>query len=104
MVMLSSIPYSYDGSISAKCVGKEGKSFFHIAIDCPVAKQFWGVVKNISRIKLPVVLEVTWTKDLLADDHFTDSVKTMVICGQRGWGCGDEELAGRGFGGSSTVI
>jgi hypothetical protein len=24
---------------------------------------------------------VTWAKDLLADDRFTDFVKTMVICG-----------------------
>jgi hypothetical protein len=54
---------------------------FHIAIDCLVAKQFWRVVKNITGVKLPVFLEVTWAKDLLADDHFTDSVKTMVICG-----------------------
>jgi hypothetical protein len=61
--------------------GEEGESLFHIDVDCPVAKQFWRVVKNITGIKLPIFLEVTWAKDLLADDRFTDSFKTMVICG-----------------------
>jgi hypothetical protein len=39
--------------IFCKVCGEEGESSFHIAIDCPVAKQFWRVVKNITGIKLP---------------------------------------------------
>jgi hypothetical protein len=35
-----------------------------------------GVTKVVSRGPL-----VIWAKDLLADDRFTDFVKTMVICG-----------------------
>lgn len=57
------------------------ESIKHVLLDCTVAGFFWNTVREVTGIKVPMLHENTWARELLYDEVCTRQDAAVIMCG-----------------------
>lgn len=61
--------------------GADEESIRHVLIDCTIAREFWGLTKQLVGVKLPTLHPVTWAHDLLNGRAGLERFQSLIIIG-----------------------
>ena len=51
----------------------------HALLDCSHARQFWDATPEWLNVKRPTLHPLTWSRDILCDDKFSESERATLV-------------------------
>lgn len=70
-----------DKVANCEVCGAEGETIKHVLMDCTITQSFWRSAREVTGIKVPILHDHTWARDLLCDQVCSRKEAATIMCG-----------------------